>query len=32
VHGQTVGPGFEGIGDAIHVMLDAGITAVKEYR
>ncbi|GAA0946349.1 phosphotransferase family protein [Pseudonocardia zijingensis] len=32
LHGQTVGPGFERIGDAIHVMLDAGHTALKEHR
>jgi aminoglycoside phosphotransferase (APT) family kinase protein len=32
LHGQTVGPGFERSGDAIHVMLEAGLTALKEYR
>ena len=31
-HGQTVGPGFEHIGDAIHPLLDAGLTALKEHR
>ena len=28
--GQTVGPGFDRIGDAIHPLLDAGLTAMKE--
>ncbi|MDN5743644.1 MAG: phosphotransferase family protein [Nocardioidaceae bacterium] len=28
--GQTVGEGFAGIGDAIHPLLDAGLTAVKD--
>ncbi|WP_018501812.1 phosphotransferase family protein [Parafrankia discariae] len=30
LHGQTVGPGFEHIGDAIHPLLDAGLSALKE--
>ncbi|HJQ06578.1 MAG TPA: phosphotransferase family protein [Nocardioides sp.] len=30
LHGQTVGPGFDRIGDAIHPLLDAGLTAMKE--
>jgi len=30
LHGQTVGEGFENIGDAIHPLLDAGLTALKE--
>ncbi len=30
LHGQTVGEGFEHVGDAIHVLLDAGLNAVKE--
>ncbi|GAB4010797.1 phosphotransferase family protein [Nocardioides ultimimeridianus] len=30
LHGQTVGPGFDRIGDAIHPLLDAGLTAIKE--
>ena len=32
LHGQTVGPGFENIGPAIHPLLDTGLTALKEYR
>jgi len=32
LHGQTVGPGFENIGPAIHPLLDTGLTAMKEYR
>ncbi|TCP51895.1 aminoglycoside phosphotransferase (APT) family kinase protein [Tamaricihabitans halophyticus] len=32
LHGQTVGAGFDQIGDAIHPLLDAGLTAVKENR
>ncbi|GAA3652888.1 phosphotransferase family protein [Nocardioides ginsengisoli] len=28
--GQTVGPGFDRIGDVIHPLLDAGLTALKE--
>jgi aminoglycoside phosphotransferase (APT) family kinase protein len=28
--GQTVGEGFDAIGDAIHPLLDAGLTALKE--
>lgn len=28
--GQTVGQGFDNIGDAIHPLLDAGLTAIKE--
>ncbi len=30
LHGQTVGTGFAGIGDAIHPLLDAGLSALKE--
>ena len=30
-HGQTVGPGFENIGPAIYPLLDAGLSALKEY-
>lgn len=30
LHGQTVGQGFDHIGDAIHPLLDAGLTAMKE--
>ena len=30
LHGQTVGAGFDTIGDAIHPLLDAGLTALKE--
>ncbi|KAA1427827.1 phosphotransferase family protein [Nocardioides antri] len=32
LQGQTVGPGFESIGPAVHPLLDAGLTALKEYR
>jgi aminoglycoside phosphotransferase (APT) family kinase protein len=32
LHGQTVGPGFEHVGDAIHPLLDAGLSALKEHR
>jgi aminoglycoside phosphotransferase (APT) family kinase protein len=28
LHGQTVGPGFDTIGEGIHVLLDAGLTAL----
>ncbi|GCD88147.1 phosphotransferase family protein [Nocardioides sp. LS1] len=30
LHGQTVGEGFAGIGEVIHPLLDAGLTAMKE--
>jgi aminoglycoside phosphotransferase (APT) family kinase protein len=30
LHGQTVGSGFEHVGDAIHPLLDAGLNAYKE--
>jgi len=30
LHGQTVGTGFAEIGDAIHPLLDAGLSALKE--
>lgn len=30
LHGQTVGEGFDDIGAAIHPLLDAGLTALKE--
>jgi aminoglycoside phosphotransferase (APT) family kinase protein len=30
LHGQTVGEGFDTIGDAIHPLLDAGLSALKE--
>jgi aminoglycoside phosphotransferase (APT) family kinase protein len=30
LNGQTVGPGFDRIGEAIHPLLDAGLTAMKE--
>ncbi|GAA1948871.1 phosphotransferase family protein [Nocardioides panacihumi] len=30
LHGQTVGAGFEGVGEVIHPLLDAGLTALKE--
>ncbi|MEU0403854.1 phosphotransferase family protein [Streptomyces sp. NPDC006197] len=32
LNGQTVGVGFDRIGDAIHPLLDAGLNALKEYR
>ncbi|NMN98362.1 phosphotransferase family protein [Antrihabitans stalactiti] len=31
LHGQTVGDGFDRIGETVHPLLDAGLTAVKEY-
>lgn len=31
LRGQNVGPGFEHIGAAIHPLLDAGLTALKEH-
>ena len=31
LQGQTVGEGFDNIGEAIHPLLDAGLTAMKEY-
>ena len=31
LHGQTVGPGFDHVGDAIHPLLDAGLTSLKEH-
>jgi aminoglycoside phosphotransferase (APT) family kinase protein len=30
LNGQTVGAGFDHIGEAIHLLLDAGLTAMKE--
>jgi len=30
LHGQTVGEGFDHIGESIHVLLDAGLNAIKE--
>jgi aminoglycoside phosphotransferase (APT) family kinase protein len=30
LHGQTVGEGFDTIGEAIHPLLDAGLSALKE--
>ncbi|WP_460852312.1 phosphotransferase family protein [Nocardioides montaniterrae] len=30
LNGQTVGPGFDRIGEAIHPLLDAGLAAMKE--
>lgn len=32
LQGQTVGPGFENVGESIQPLLDAGLTALKEYR
>jgi len=32
LHGQTVGPGFESVGAAVHPLLEAGLTSLKEYR
>ncbi|MFB7234068.1 phosphotransferase family protein [Streptomyces sp. NPDC056269] len=29
--GQTVGPGFDRIGDVVHPLLDAGLAALKEH-
>ncbi|MET8967274.1 phosphotransferase family protein [Streptomyces hydrogenans] len=31
LQGQTVGPGFDRIGDVVHPLLDAGIAALKEH-
>ncbi len=31
LNGQTVGAGFDHIGDGIHSLLDAGLTAIKEH-
>ncbi|TQC43351.1 phosphotransferase family protein [Rhodococcus sp. WS4] len=30
LHGQTVGGGFDGIGESVHLLLDAGLNALKE--
>ncbi|MDI9941277.1 phosphotransferase family protein (plasmid) [Rhodococcus opacus] len=30
LHGQTVGDGFDGVGEAVHLLLDAGLNALKE--
>ena len=30
LHGQTVGEGFDQIGESVHVLLDAGLDAIKE--
>lgn len=32
LHGQTVGPGFEHVGTAVHPLLDIGLTALKEQH
>jgi aminoglycoside phosphotransferase (APT) family kinase protein len=32
LRGQTVGAGFDRIGDAVHLLLDTGLTALKENR
>jgi len=32
ITGHTVGEGFDHIGDAIHPLLDVGLSALKEYR
>ena len=32
LHGQTVGGGFDRIGETIHPLLDAGLDALKEAR
>lgn len=32
LHGQTVGSGFEHVGAAVQPLLEAGLTALKEYR
>jgi aminoglycoside phosphotransferase (APT) family kinase protein len=31
LHGQTVGSGFEHVGEVVHPLLDAGLTALKEH-
>ncbi|QHE67839.1 phosphotransferase family protein [Rhodococcus sp. WAY2] len=30
LHGQTVGDGFDRVGEAVHLLLDAGLNALKE--
>ena len=30
IQGQTVGPGFDGIGDTVHALLKAGLAAIEE--
>ncbi len=30
VHGQTVGPGFDGLSDRVDVLLDVGLSAIRE--
>ena len=30
MQGQTVGPGFDGIGDTVHALLKAGLAAIEE--
>ncbi len=32
IHGQTVGAGFDRVGDAVNVMLDTGLTSLEEHR
>jgi aminoglycoside phosphotransferase (APT) family kinase protein len=32
LHGQTVGSGFEHVGEVVHPLLDAGLTALKEQH
>jgi aminoglycoside phosphotransferase (APT) family kinase protein len=32
LHGQTVGSGFEHVGEAVPPLLDSGLTALKEHR
>jgi aminoglycoside phosphotransferase (APT) family kinase protein len=32
LHGQTVGEGFDTVGDAVEPLLDAGLTSLKEHR
>ncbi|NBE50011.1 phosphotransferase family protein [Streptomyces boluensis] len=32
LHGQTVGSGFEHVGETVHPLLDTGLAALKEHR
>ncbi len=31
LHGQTLGPGFDRLGDAVHPILEAGLSSLKEH-
>ncbi|GAA4385429.1 phosphotransferase family protein [Tsukamurella soli] len=32
IHGQTVGAGFDRVGDAVGIMLETGLTSLEEHR